>query len=307
MTPTVTAIVLNWNNAADTLACLASLAQQDYPHRVLVVDNGSADDSVARIAAAYPAVEILQTGANLGYAGGNNAGIRKALEDGAEYLFVLNNDVTLAPDCLVALVEAAEGQPRVGVVGGLVYDLEAPQRIQSAGMHLKANGDSDHRGEGQQEAGQFAGAEEVDAVKGCAMLVSREAIAAAGVLDERYFMYLEEVDWCQRIRRAGYAVLFAPAAHIWHPGTPVGDDRYVRATYYMTRNAYLILRTRRASWTTYIRRVARDLMWVANWTLNRKWRHKRRERDAIVCALQDAALGCWGPMSAGRSRALGLG
>ncbi|MFO7698191.1 MAG: glycosyltransferase family 2 protein [Anaerolineae bacterium] len=307
MSPAVTAIVLNWNNAPDTLGCLASLAQQDTTHRVLVVDNGSTDDSVARIAAAFPAVVILQTGANLGYAGGNNAGIRKALQDDADYLFVLNNDVTLAADCLSALVDAAQSQPRVGVVGGIVYDLEAPQRIQSAGMHLNAIGDSVHRGEGQQEAGQFAAVDEVDAVKGCAMLVSREAIAAAGVLDERYFMYLEEVDWCQRIRRAGYAVLFAPAAHIWHPETPLGDDRYVRATYYMTRNAYLLLRTRRAPLSAYAWRLARDLMWVANWTVNPKWRHKRRERDAIVYALRDALLGRWGPMGASRSRSLGLG
>ena len=307
MTPTVTAIVLNWNNAPDTLACLASLAQQDMPHRVLVVDNGSTDDSAARIAAAFPGVEIPQTGANLGYAGGNNAGIRKALEDGADCLLVLNNDVTLAPDCLGALVKAAESMPRVGVVGGIVLDVEAPQRIQSAGVVMRPNGDSRHRGEGELDAGQFSAVEVVDAVKGCAMLVSREAIAAAGVLDERYFMYREEIDWCLRIGRAGYRVLFAPAARLWHPETPLGDDRYIRATYYMTRNAYLLLRARRAPLSAYARRVARDLMWVANWTVNPKWRHKRRDRDAIACALKDALRRRWGVMSADRSRSLGLG
>ncbi len=294
MTPLVSAVVLNWRNAPDTISCLASLSRQSYPHHVIVVENASQDDSVRRIRAAYPDIEILETTANLGYAGGNNAGIRYALGQGADYVFVVNNDATLAPTCLGELIDAALRYPQVGVVGGTIYDAGEPKRIQSAGMLVTPIGDGIHRGEGDVDRGQYRDVEEVDAVKGCAMLVSRAAVEAAGMLDERYYMYREEVDWCQRIRRAGFIILYAPRASIWHPETPPGKDRYVRATYYMTRNGYLLLKSMQAPPRAFLRVLARDLIWAANWTLNPKWRHKRRERDALILALRDAALGKWG-------------
>lgn len=294
MTPTVTAIVLNWNNAPDTLACLASLAQQDYPHRVLVVDNGSTDDSVERIRAAYPDVELLETGENLGYAGGNNAGIRYAWAQGADFLFILNNDVTLDPACLGELARAAVAEPRAGIVGPLVLDAETPNRVQSAGMRLNALGDAARSCAGALAPLDARHPERVDAVAGCAMLVSAEAIARAGLLDERFFMYREEVDWCLRVGRAGYSILVAPTARVWHRETPEGGERYVRATYYMTRNAYLLMAKQTAPGAIRARVLARDLLWMANWTLNPKWRGKRPERDAILRALLDAARGRWG-------------
>lgn len=290
----VTAIVLNWNNAPDTLACLASLARQDHPHRVLVVDNGSTDDSTARIRAAFPQVEVLETGANLGYAGGNNAGIRHALAQGADYVLVLNNDVTLHPACVGELVRAAVTAPRAGIVGPLVLDADTPERVQSAGMRVNALGDAVRLCAGEPAPTDGQGVTPVDAVSGCAMLVSAQAIAETGMLDERFFLYREEVDWCLRMAQAGYQVLVAPAARAWHRDTREGGERYVRATYYMTRNAYLLLAKRRAPWALRARVLARDLLWVANWTLNPKWRHKRAERDAIVRALRDAALRRWG-------------
>lgn len=298
MTPRVTAVVLNWNNAPDTVACLASLAQQDYPHWVLVVDNGSTDDSVARIRAAYPEVELLETGANLGYAGGNNAGIRHALAAGADYVFILNNDVTLHPACLGELVRATAAEPRAGMVGPLVLDAETPDRVQSAGMRLNALGDAARLRAGELVSCVANANETVDAVAGCAMLVRSRAVERAGVLDERFFMYREEVDWCLRAKRAGFDTLVVPTARVWHRETPEGGERYVRATYYMTRNAYLLMAKQAAPWATRARVLARDLLWVVNWTLNPKWRRKRPERDAIARALCDAARGRWGRVDA---------
>ncbi len=294
MSPAVTAIVLNWNNAPDTLACLASLAQQDYPHRVLVVDNGSSDDSVARIRAERPEVAILETGENLGYAGGNNAGIRHALAQGADWVFILNNDVTLDPACLGELVRATVAEPGAGIVGPLVLDAETPDRVQSAGMLLSALGDSVRLGAGELALPSASRHAYVDAVAGCAMLVSAGAVERAGLLDERFFMYREEVDWCLRVRQEGMCVLVVPTARIWHRETSEGGPRYVRATYYMTRNAYLLMTKRAVPWAVRGRVLARDLLWVTNWTLNPKWRHKRPERDAIVAALRDAVRGRWG-------------
>ncbi len=116
--PSVVVVILNWNNAPATLACLDSVAQVEYPnYRVLVVDNGSEDGSVDQIRTVWPEVELLETGANLGYAGGNNVGIRCALAMGAEYICLLNNDVVVEPTFLRELVRAALTDPQVALLG----------------------------------------------------------------------------------------------------------------------------------------------------------------------------------------------
>ena len=124
MTLEVAIIVLNWNNAPDALECLRSLEQLDYTgYRAVVVDNGSANDSVATIAAAYPDVTILEAGENLGYTGGNNLGLEYALNNDCDYVWLLNDDVTVAPDSLSALVSAALAEPRAGFLGPKVLML----------------------------------------------------------------------------------------------------------------------------------------------------------------------------------------
>ncbi len=291
MTPSVTAIVLNWNNAPDTIACLASLAQQDYPHRVLVVDNGSMDDSVARIAATFPAVEILQTGANLGYAGGNNAGIRRALQDGAEYVFVLNNDVALAPDCLSALVGVAESADKVCFAGPKVYQREPPGFIQSAGMVSPRAGEWRLRGLGELDTGQYEATEEIDVLSGCALLASADALARVGLLDERFYLYDEDIDWCLRAREAGYRNVYAPSARIWHRNHEQRTADMPRMTYYINRNRHLLYRKHHLGVLAQTRLAVQQAVWVVNWTLNPKWRGKRRDRDALCTAMLDAALG----------------
>ena len=120
--PLVSIILLNWHGWRDTIACLDSLVSQDYnDYRVLVVDNGSTDDSVARIRAAHPEIPIMETGRNLGFSGGCNVGVRRALEDGADYVWLLNNDTTVDPQALSAMVAVAEADPRVGAVGSVLY------------------------------------------------------------------------------------------------------------------------------------------------------------------------------------------
>ena len=115
--PTVTVVVLNWNNLPDTIECLESLRAVTYPAlRLLVVDNGSTDGSEAALRARFPGLELLQTGENLGFAGGNNAGIRRALEGGADHVLLLNNDTTVDPGFVTAMVDAARANPRAGLL-----------------------------------------------------------------------------------------------------------------------------------------------------------------------------------------------
>jgi len=295
MAPQVAIVVLNWNNAPDTLACLESLTRIDYPdHTILVVDNGSTDDSVARIGDRFPRMEIRQTGANLGYAEGNNVGIRHALEQGVDYVLLLNDDVVVAPDMLSNLVAVAGREPLAGFLGPKVYHREEPQCLQSAGIALDWLYDSRHRGQDQVDAGQFDVVEEVDAVSGCAMLASRRVLERVGLLAPQYFMYYEEIDWCLRARAAGFKNLYVPTARVWHRKPQLRTAAMPFVTYYMRRNAYLLLSKHQAgiralAWTTI-----RNLIWLLNWTFNPKWRGSREKRDALFKALIDAALGNYG-------------
>ncbi len=132
--PVVYVILLNWHGWRDTIVCLDSMAKIDYQNaHTLVVDNGSTDDSVARIHDAHPEVSIIETGRNLGFSGGCNVGVRRALEEGADYIWLLNNDTTVDPQALSAMVSLAEADPMVGAVGSVLYYLDNPKDIQAWG------------------------------------------------------------------------------------------------------------------------------------------------------------------------------
>ena len=145
--PLVVSIILNSNRRDDTLECLNSLSRDAYPnHKILVLDNDSKDGSVAAIQESFPQVEIIALTENLGYAGNNNVGIQAALELGAEWVFVLNEDIILDNNCLAQLIEVGESDPHIGIVGPLVYHHDEPNIIQSAGGLLGKNWDSIHIG-----------------------------------------------------------------------------------------------------------------------------------------------------------------
>jgi GT2 family glycosyltransferase len=276
MPPRVAIIVLCYNGIADTLACLASLAQLDYPPErleVVVLDNASRDDTPAQVRAAFPAVTVIANGANLGFAAGNNVGLRYALEHGFDYAMLLNNDTELAPDCLTQLVAEAETDPQIGVVGPLIYYHAAPTRIWSAGGTIDwRRGICSMVGE-VEDAGQFSAPRDADFVTGCAMLIRRAALERAGLLDERFFMYFEETEWCVRVARAGYRVRFTPWAKLWHK-IPL-DARYDKEylAYYMTRNRLLFLRAAQAGLRTWLDALLlQDLRTYVSISVRPRWR-----------------------------------
>ena len=288
MTSKVAIVVLNWNNAPDTIACLESVSKLRYPnYSVLVVDNGSTDDSVAQIRGQFPKIEVLEAGVNLGYAEGNNIGIRHALRTGAKYLFVLNNDVRVAPDALDHLVSAAEGFPDAAFLGPKIYHLDNPGQIQSAGAELDYLWRSRQRGLDTPDTGQFDLLEEVDYVIGAAVLVRADLLEQVGLLDPDFFLYREDVDWCLRARRLGYRVLYVPEAKVWHRSHHVRENELPRITYYMTRNSLMLLAKHRGGVLRFTAVVLRHLLTAATWTVKPKWRHKRVERDALLKGLVD--------------------
>jgi len=242
--PSIWIVVLNWNGLADTLACLQSLAQLQYgAHRILVVDNGSIDGSVDALRNGIPGagIEILEAGRNLGYAGGNNVGIRYALDRGADFILVLNNDTTVDPRLLDELVGAADRHPEAGCFGPWIFYMHDPERLWFAGAawnsELVAFASP---GKDLLASDMPAETTPTDYVCGAALFMRASLARQIGLLDERFFLVYEESDWCCHARRAGIECLMVPAARIWHKvGSSFGSEASPLRTYFSTRNSLL--------------------------------------------------------------------
>jgi GT2 family glycosyltransferase len=226
----VTAVVLNWCNEHDTTACVDSLERQDYPAlTILLVDNGSPDGSGARLHARYPSAQFLQTGQNLGYAGGNNRGMQQALEGGADYVLVVNNDTVLERSCVRELVRAVRGEggaggEGVGAVGAKILRYDAPEKIWFGGGRfdrLRAIGR--HTGENLPDASPAEReTRDVTFLTGCCLLIPAESLRIIGVFRNDFFAYCEDVEFCLRVSRKGLRLLYAPAARLQHKVSAVG-------------------------------------------------------------------------------------
>lgn len=226
----VDVVVLNWNGWQDTLACLASLARLDYPDfRLLVVDNGSTDASAEKISRAMPGVELLQTGANLGFGGGCNAGIRHVLAGAAEYVWLINSDATVDTSALSELVRVAERNPALGAVGSVLYEADNLEQIQlwGGGRVNLSFGRSKH----QIKPGAL------DFISGASVLLRRAALEEVGLFDDQtFFMYWEDTDLSFRLRRAGWQLAVADKSRIWHKqsgtlgkGSPLLDQYFTQS------------------------------------------------------------------------------
>jgi GT2 family glycosyltransferase len=233
---------------------------------------------------------------NLGYAGNNNVGLRLALDHGADWVFVLNEDTVLAPETIAALVEAGAHDPDIGIVGPTVYHHDEPGVIQSAGGRLSARWEECHVAQNEPDTGRFREPRQVDWISGCALLVRRAVIDAIGGLDDRYFIYWEETEWCIRATRAGWRIVHVPAARVWHKGVQRDYRPRPSVTYYSTRNRLLTLWKHRAPLSARVTAWAQILRTLLSWTLRPKWRGKRDHRDAMWQGIHDYWRGRWGRM-----------
>jgi GT2 family glycosyltransferase len=296
--PKIVTIVLNTNRRQDTLECLASLERGAGPDcAIIVLDNASTDGSVEAIRSHFPAVQIVPLVENRGYAGNNNVGIETALAQGADWVFVLNEDTVLAPDCLSRLVEAGEGDLRVGIVGPMVYHHNEPRVIQSAGGRLGSNWVATHIGQNEVDQGQYPTPRRVDWISGCAILVRRAVIEQIGMLDERFYYYWEETEWCIRTRKAGWDILHVPYAKLWHKGVQRDYRPAPSVTYYNTRNRLLALAKHHAPLRVWMSTWWQTFKTLASWTIRPIWRSKRAHRDAMWHGVRDFLAQSWGPMS----------
>lgn len=210
--PQVHVVVVNWNGRRHLAECLPSLLATRYANfRVTLLDNGSDDDSLAWLAANYPAVEVVALGCNLGFAAANNVGLRRALAAGADYVALLNNDTRVEADWLAALVDAAEAEPQVAICQARQRTWDGDQEIRFRFIPQWAEAEQEHLPvalPGPAAPTPFA--------SGCAMLLRTSALPRIGLFDERYFMYVEDVDLTLRAWIAGYRALDVPAAVVYH-------------------------------------------------------------------------------------------
>lgn len=275
---TVSVVIPNWNGRAWLPACLAAVAAQEQaPDEVIVVDNGSQDGSLAYLAQEHPHVRVIALHHNTGFAHAANAGWRSA---DADHVALINTDVVLAPDWLGRMVAALQADPRRGAVACKMVALQSTGRLYDAGDVLRRDGACEQRGRFMRDDGRFDEPGEVFAACAGAALYRRDALAAVGGFDERYFAYLEDVDLGLRLRLAGWVCGYEPAI-ARHAGEgsshqlPGGHHRLV------TRNTLLLVaKAFPARWLPYV--VYRQLGWA--WHAARE-RRMRAHLSALGAAL----------------------
>jgi GT2 family glycosyltransferase len=228
---------------------------------------------------------------NLGYAGGNNLGLQRALKDGADLIWIINDDTTVAPDALGTMVHHAGKRPDAGVLGPKILIKEDPDRILSAGGEIDGRGVANHRGIGEVDKGQFDEVREVDFLSGSALLVRRSALESVGLLDEQFFVYQEDVDWCLSAKQAGFQVLYVPAAKVYHPDTRERDNSSASVTYYVARNRLILARKHKWGARALLAIMVDSFRTLLSWSIRPRWKHKRSQRNALALGLLDFARG----------------
>lgn len=300
--PSVVALVLNHERPDETVQCLRSLESSTYRNlEVLVLDTGHTRSGADEIRQACPGAEVVMLERNLGYTGGNNVGLKLALRRRAAWVLLVNDDVVVDPNCVSRLIESGQSDERIGMVGPTVYNHAEPQSIQTAGGRLGPDWSASFLVPDELELGQYEHPRDVAWLSGSALMVRRELCEQIGILDERFFSYWEEVEWCLRAVRSGWRVVHVPNAKVWHKGGGAAADADAAplpaVAYYTTRNHLLGLQTQRAPvrvWLANSRRLAATLI---SWSVRPKWRSRREARTAMWHGTVDFARQRFGEWS----------
>ncbi len=258
--PFVSVVMPNWNGRDDTLECLDSLRQLNYPHNrleIIVVDNGSQDGSAEAIKLKYEqmksdgfsSLRLIELDKNMGAPAAINKGIKAACPE-YDYILKLDNDVVLDRDCLVHMIQIAENDNQVGIVGGKVLYYSDPHTIWLTGGKLNLwlmRIEDRNRGRSIHADGNER-AEAVDDLPGCALLIKRHLLDRIGLFDERYFVYADDTDYCLRSRNTGFKNIYNPQANIWHKVSQATNRVSGTSIYYMARSRILLERKHANFW-----------------------------------------------------------
>ncbi|HSB65951.1 MAG TPA: glycosyltransferase family 2 protein [Anaerolineales bacterium] len=217
--PPVYIVMLNWNDAPNSLACLESITKLDYSNfNVVIVDNGSTDGSEAQIQNHFPGMHLICNGRNLGFAGGVNVGLEYAYHQGAKYLLLVNNDTLLDPPMLSEMVKAAEGHPQAGLLTPKIFYYHDPTLIWSAGARwVRFPPRAVMIGLRRRDHPRYDVPRRVDFATGCVLMITRKIIDEVGYLDPIYYpIYHEDYDYSARVTEAGWEIWYVPTAKLWH-------------------------------------------------------------------------------------------
>ena len=287
-------VIVNWNGLEDTLECLASISKLDYPNRqTVLVDNGSTDGSQARLKVVTSNFTLIEHKANLGYTGGNNAGMRYALAQGADYVWLLNNDTVVESDSLSKLVATANKDQNIGLISPITYEYHDRARIQFCGVCADMSkqtivGAPDPRGH------------QPDALSrelllwGTALFIKSTVIQRIGYLDDRYFAYHEDLDYSLRAINAGFRTLIEPTAVVYHKWAASSGAAAPVRMFLLTRNWYLF-------WRTYLKGIrkqtypAKYLAWALAQAISFKNESNESTADACLDGAWSALRGRYGP------------
>jgi GT2 family glycosyltransferase len=240
--PEVTVLVLNYLRWDETAACVRSLKASSYKNcDIVLIDNGSTNDSELQLRRQFPELTFYQTGKNLGYAGGINYGVNKVLKGQCEYILVLNPDTTVHQSCVEHLVAGLMANPNAGIAGGKIVRSDDAQKIwYGGGRIVQWKGLAEHFTDSV-AIDESETCRPVSFVTGCAMLVRTDVLRRCGLFDERFFLYYEDIELCARVRRMGYELIYVPRALITH--NVVSVDHAVHKLYYSMRNRFLLIKT----------------------------------------------------------------
>jgi GT2 family glycosyltransferase len=240
--PKVSIILVNWNNSGDTIECLESLEQLTYQNfEIIVVDNNSTDNSIKELENVNN-IHLIQNNNNLGFAGGNNVGIELALKGKSDYILLLNNDTVVDKEFLSVFVNKVAADINIGVIGGKIYYYNYPDKIWSAGGGItKVTKRTFQYGENEKDKEKYNLEKEVAFLSGCCMLIKRDVFEKVGMLDEDYFMYYEDVDFCVRAKQF-FKIMYTPEAIIWHKVSATTEKSF--RDYYRIRNYLYLLKKR---------------------------------------------------------------
>jgi len=260
-----------------------SVLRSSYPDfELVVIDNGSTDESAGRIAREFPQVKVIENGENLGYSRGFNVGLEYGFgERKADYCLVMNNDTVIDRDAITALVECAEADRRAGFVTGKVYYFDQPDTLQTVGKHedpVRWNGE--HIGARQKDVGQYDEVTERIFADDIFTLVRREMYEQTGGYSPVFFLQCEEYDWQARAKSFGWKIMYTPKAKLWHKESMTLGKASPKKAYYDARNPMLVLMLHRSPeffrqfFRDHVRRSMRALVrrgaklhWATSWSI----------------------------------------
>jgi len=237
----ISLVTVNYNGLEDTCALIDTIASSDYSLEVIVVDNGSKVNEAEVIKQKYPETVCIRSEKNLGFAGGNNLGLKVAR---GRWIYFINNDTIFEPFNPKALIERLESSEKIGMVCPKICFAYPPRHIQFAGFTPLSKITVRNKGIGfdEQDKGQYNAPHPTPYAHGAAMMVKRSVIEKVGAMPECYFLYYEEYDWSESFRRAGYEIWYEPKSVIYHKESRSTGQNSPLKTYYLTRNRLLFVR-----------------------------------------------------------------